>query len=97
MDAAWHRNHTTLPALDEVTASMQLGPPAVSKMQSHESKYQFQDFRAEMMDDFHKKTSYKLGRLRTIWGMKFSFALRTALAALLASIYGMHPEVDRHR
>lgn len=74
---------------------MQLGPPAVSKMQSHESKYQFQDFRAEMMDDFHKKTSYKLGRLRTIWGMKFSFALRTALAALLASIYGMHPEVHK--
>ncbi|CAL1170830.1 unnamed protein product [Cladocopium goreaui] len=60
MDTAWHRNHTTLPALDEVTASMQLG--AVSKMKTHESKYQFQDFRAEMMEDFHKKTSYKLGR-----------------------------------
>lgn len=72
---------------------MQLG--AVSKMKTHESKYQFQDFRAEMMEDFHKKTSYKLGRLRTIWGMKFTFALRTALAALLASIYGMHPEVHK--
>lgn len=95
MDTTWHRNHTTLPTLDEVTGSMQLGQLAVSKMKSHESKYQFQDFRAEMMEDFHKKTSYKLGRLRTIWGMKFTFALRTALAALLASIYGMHPEVHK--
>ena len=32
-------------------------------------------------------------RMKTIWGMKFSFALRTAFAALLASIYAMHPEV----
>ena len=34
-----------------------------------------------------------MGRLKTIWGMKFEFALRTAVAAFLASIYAMQPEV----
>jgi hypothetical protein len=31
------------------------------------TRYQFQDFRAEMMEDFHKKTSYKLGRRGPKW------------------------------
>jgi len=100
MDTAWHRNHTTLPTLDEVTASMgsmgSMGRKSpVSQVSSHESKCQFQGFREEMMDDFQKKSSYQLGRMKTIWGMKFSFALRTAFAALLASIYAMHPEVHK--
>ncbi|CAK9005247.1 Hypothetical protein (Fragment) [Durusdinium trenchii] len=36
-----------------------------------------------------------MGRLKTIWGMKFEFALRTAVAAFLASIYAMQPEVHK--
>ncbi|CAK9025163.1 unnamed protein product [Durusdinium trenchii] len=92
MDTHWHRNHTTLPTLDELTQSMQLGK-AITKVNSTQSRPQWEDFRSEMMEE--TQGAYELGRLKTIWGMKFEFALRTAVAAFLASIYAMQPEVHK--
>eukprot|EP00913_Durusdinium_trenchii_P019622 g18446.t1 len=71
---------------------MQLGK-AITKVNSTQSRPQWEDFRSEMMEE--TQGAYELGRLKTIWGMKFEFALRTAVAAFLASIYAMQPEVHK--
>ena len=48
-----------------------------------------------LIDDSIISSYYNSFRLNTVWGMKLNFALRTALAALLASCYAMQPAVHR--
>ncbi|CAJ1370340.1 unnamed protein product [Effrenium voratum] len=55
----------------------------------------FREFGGSMMQEFEMTKPFELGKLKTIWGMKLEFALRTALAALLAAVYAVHPEVQR--